>query len=240
MRIQIYKQVKPNNSFKSKNGCTLAEVLLVITIIGVIASLTIPNLIADINKSILYNSFMVSSQTFFTASSEVYSDYENNISGIFTSPEEIRDAYKTHLNIIKSCDTGDSFGNCWHDNGMVFNLPNTLPVPFDNGPSLVLGNGMTILFATDPTMFSTNCNLNGVIEQCAEFYVDVNGYKKPNVFGRDVFQFYMTKNYVHLWGDELSHSLAGDVFCDPANDSTGGWDGAACGAKITTAGKIYY
>ena len=55
---------------------------------------------------------------------------------------------------------------------------------------LLLSDGSTVLF--DGNIFD-DCTI-GSRSGCSYFFVDVNGEKGPNVGGRDVFQFFISKN----------------------------------------------
>ena len=67
------------------------------------------------------------------------------------------------------------------------------------------------------------------------FYVDVNGDKKPNTLGRDVFQFVVTKEKGTLIPAGSGNDSAKCSVDDKSKEA-----GIDCAAKVLSEGKISY
>lgn len=173
---------------KKKKGFTLAEVLIVISIIGIVAQMTIPTLIGNINdskyKSMWKKEYSVLSQ----AISNIAQENGGSAKGIFTNSTVGRDTFAKYLSVVKSCDQGASFGNCWAANykrldGGIHNWTDTAGV--------VLSDGSSLMFVMP---WGANCDaaINILSNVCGYIPVDVNGpLKGPNVIGKDIFSVWL-------------------------------------------------
>jgi len=187
-------------SVNKKSAMTLAEVLLTLGIIGVVAAMTIPTLIENNQKT-----------QYVTALKKVYSNFNqvlvqysaNNgcvgdlkCTGLFNGDgNAVVAALAPYFKIAKQCGSGVS--GCF---------PGQVSSSFDgstNRSSFL--NGLGNSFITQDGMafyiesWNDNCASNvstgatGDMEQgCGNIIVDVNGYKGPNNFGRDIFYFWIT------------------------------------------------
>lgn len=176
-------------------GFTLAEVLITLGIIGIVAALTIPTLLNKTNDAELK-----------TAWKKVYSDISNAHSQMIASnelpyatPQEYFTALETHITTSKKCDAPQSEG-CWHQannwsayNGRldVINLDNFAGT-LNKG--YILNNGALVAF-TSFIHLATPGVYNYTGERNAIALVDVNGFKKPNKMGADIFvvEFFYNK-----------------------------------------------
>jgi prepilin-type N-terminal cleavage/methylation domain-containing protein len=166
---------------KSK-GFTLAEVLITLLIIGIIASMVIPSIIQDTQNAELKSSFKkaygVASQAWklvvaenpgsYTGSSG-WSPYGSTIDGRI-------DAFKAKFSVVKTCINQDG---CW-------------PVNYENpGYPVSSGAGSGL----EPRRFSWIAS-DGMCwaapwynaDDC-HILVDTNCDKKPNLIGKDIFSF---------------------------------------------------
>ena len=160
-----------NNVLKS--GFTLAEVLITLAIIGVIATITIPALIGNVD-----------SQKNKAAMKVAYSNIAQAIKllqldgFIFTDNSHFMDALSSKMNYSKKCTSSNSLGNCWSSNSDIYAGLD----PVSIGDSIVLNNGQFIGIAqgVDP---STDSDYKGD----AVLMVDSNGIKPPNKICQDIF-----------------------------------------------------
>lgn len=192
---------------KCFNGFTLAEVLVTLGVIGIVAALTIPALISKYQMKV-----------FETAFKKQYSVLNNTLD--FLQLEEgLRDCYLT----IVSCPTeSDPYNKCYASvssdcqvikQGMInslklipitndFEYPKRDDVLAAGGvavnttvnydcyraySSYLLADGAVVLFAKPES------GVNRSYDQLV-FIVDVNGKKGPNKWGYDVFYFCLTLN----------------------------------------------
>lgn len=160
------------------NGFTLAEVLITLVIIGVIAALTIPTAIAKYQKtetvSRLKKSYtmLLNAAQRYQADTGVYiTDFDTSLSG----KEFMEQYFNKYLQIAKHCEN-DNFNKCYGSTGS--NLQYITGAAFSPSHSGVILNDGSFLGALS--------HAAGV-----DFIVDINGAKKPNRMGRDVFSFYL-------------------------------------------------
>jgi prepilin-type N-terminal cleavage/methylation domain-containing protein len=195
---------------KSNLAFTLAEVLITLLIIGVVASLVIPNIINDTQKAEsvtgLKKAYSDVSQAFKLLQVEnggsivpVFSDDTTTGWGNGTA----LNAFLTKMNFMKNC--GNSMG-CWYNTQRYFlggsvdtpNLDNTWNGRYEKA---ILLNGSLMLLG----VYSSNCTYDvgsGPLSNsvCGSINIDVNGIKKPNKLGRDHFVFWVTQTGIYPKG----------------------------------------
>lgn len=171
-------------------GFTLAEVLITLGIIGVVASLTMPALIQNSKKT----ETSARLKKFYSLMEQaiIMSEIDNGNSLDWVKVETAFDDdgntdYNTQGKITK-----EFF--------MQYLAPYLKYTSITEGKNLDSGTGTrTEVYLADGSSFSFN---NGT---CMDFYFDVNGNSKPNIFGRDKFVFLMcfTKsNRLFYYGSE--------------------------------------
>ena len=213
----------PSRLAAKKAAFTLAEVLITLGIIGVVAALTLPTLIQNHQKQVYVTQLKKAYSTLGNAFNKMAVDegvvdwdqtYCAQIYGLWgngPSPtnEELNECFNNltkQMNVIKKKEFGETVNNadwcgdvCQADNYYVF----------------MTSDGVTI-------------------NSCAAFdlYVDINGTKSPNVEGRDVFSFwvYFSDNKIVPGGSYNDYWKN----CSATNLST------SCTAKVLIEGKMNY
>lgn len=179
-----------------KKAFTLAEVLITLTIIGVVAALTVPSLVKNFQETQFKNSFKKIYSDFSQASKlmvvENGGDLVNYFAGLGNSPPE---RYCSYLKCVKICKQGtlNPKGNCWHVDNSFYKLVGTGDSMSMNS-GVILNNGALVGFYNDDV---TCAKPENGINICNSIFVDVNGWKGPNTWGKDIFAFYTTGNGVH-------------------------------------------
>lgn len=203
--------------FKSKLAFTLAEVLITLGIIGVVAALTIPTLINNANDAQLKGMLKKTFSTFAQATTSIAGDNGGSMLGIFTDPVATRDLYANKLAIAKKCSSTNAHGEgCWSNAIFLMNDPSTNVLGnYDNAStaSLIMNNGVYVIFGSTST---PDCTENWYLSAspaivCAIAVVDVNGDKQPNTMGTDIFQFYITQRGLIPSGSAYLHPVASDA-----------------------------
>lgn len=163
--------IKSNSS-----GFTLAEVLITLGIIGVIAALTLPNLITQYQKNATVQGLKVAYSLLSQAVQKSISENGEIDNWDYTlNTNAFNETYiLPYLKIAKKCDGGkciktDNFNGYYELNGNKYT---------SISKSYVLANGM-ILMADRPG------------EGFIVYMIDLNGNKKPNIMGKDIFAFYL-------------------------------------------------
>lgn len=190
-----------------KAGFTLAEVLFVITIIGVVASLTIPDLVTNVQESQYKVAWKKSFSQLSQATNMIMNDNDGTMLNITTnngvdSQLGFATIYSRYLNYLKICNTWGCSDIPWHQAFNWFDLAGT---PQDNAgflnSGLILNDGSFLRINGWPNPNANNCtgNILGV-QTCAEILIDTNGFKGPNVIGKDIFGAHLTKSGLEPWG----------------------------------------
>ena len=172
----------------NKNGFTLAEVLITLGIIGVVAAMTMPVLITNIRNTELQSRFKKTTAELqaalqkvqFDEGQTIYGNYTgngNNIAKIIVkqfkapatyhfNPSELRNNKLNGRDLIYKHYNGSDFSGWALDDGTIIVNDNFFIFVNNDGYSLT---GYRI-------------------------YIDTNGYKKPNKEGYDLFKFCLKPN----------------------------------------------
>jgi len=203
---------------------TLAEVLLTLAIIGIVAALTIPAVVTKVTKEQYVTGLKKAWNTVKAverAAIQEYGPMENwNRAGI-TNNEKFEVYYKEFFDLLKTCE--DTEKGCWADkitylNGKV----NTYDYNNPDYYRFITSDGMAWAYRDDT------------------FEIDVNGLKNPNRVGRDIFYFYPsgssgTPRSYKPYGWQYSTTNINE-YCNPSAEVTG-YD---CTAKVLAEGKMDY
>lgn len=195
---------KPFNNYKKSFNFafTLAEVLITLGIIGVVASMTIPTVMNNIQdrqfKSQLSKTYSVLSQLYSSIAGEsggVFSYAFTGCTADGTTGETcMKNALKTKLSYIKECDSGATLGIC---------MPTVANIKYLNGSAADgwgVGNGtggVAGLVLNDGTSLSMHLGSSTCSsafaggQLCGWITADVNGLTKPNTWGKDLYLFYI-------------------------------------------------
>lgn len=165
---------------------TLAEVLITLLIMGIIASLVIPALIADTQEKEL----IVAKKKAYGIATQAYMNAVRDNSGGFgdygCGHHTKIPAIMSQLNVIKTCN-GNTFGNCWAQNGVT---------PYGSG-------GCSWGFSKDgqnsDTAYVTADGMYWLhYQNCDTVAIDVNGAKGPNQWNKDVFDIGMFDTTIRI------------------------------------------
>lgn len=164
-------------------GFTLAEVLITLGIIGVVAAMTMPVLIGNYQKTQtvtqlkkLYSGLLQSMEF----SKSQYGDIENWEWDLPTK-EFFYKYFANNLKVLKYCENDNNIA-CWNDLGAM-GMNGTM---YTYNPILV--RDWHTLILSDGTMLAIIKQDNTHIH----FDVDLNGKKAPNTLGKDIFMFTAT------------------------------------------------
>ncbi len=214
-----------------KKAFTLAEVLITLGIIGIVAAMTLPALIQKnteketVSKLKKFNSTM--NQAFMMAKNE-HGEIETwglSRAGMDAEPTEeeeinnnaIRNKFlqiiSKYLKITTICKAGEN--ECkeytrYSLSGTRFSsfVPH---IRLNDGISIV---GITVASGSCSQKYGTSVQLQHV---CGEIFVDLNGPKPPNKTGKDVFLFYYTKYGFIPMGMEADTTFSFKEYCDISN-----------------------
>lgn len=230
MRSKIYKS--------RAHAFTLSEVLLVLSVIGVVAALTIPTLLQKTGDTQNVARLKKVYTTLSQATNLIANDNGGDISTAFASNgtaadnANVMNAFAQKLNIIKNC--GSAAGAGCFPSGITYKqLNGNTWVNLDNdalNSKAILADGNIIYLSDYIGICSSSSGAAGyplANSICGHLGVDINGANGPNQIGRDIFTFWITKSGLYPLG----------AFNDGRDCSTIG-DG--CTAKVLTEGAINY
>lgn len=217
---------------------TLAEVLITLGVIGVIAALTIPTLVANYQKI-----------QYFTAFKKGYAEVsqivealilENgDIASTISSYGDLTKAISSKVKVIKTCPLGTMDGECMPADGIRLDKV-AYTTNFSDYDRLVFPDGQAIEIGIQDnncsTTYSSLTNFCGVID------LDTNGVKPPNQKGRDIFQLVLANNKLYAEGDPAAGnhvwSSSFDWYCNPtiADPNSGG----SCASRLLQENAMNY
>lgn len=171
--------------FKKYIAFTLAEVLITLGIIGIVAEMTIPTLINNTQEQIYkvaykkaYSTF---SQAFLRASGEGNLIDVTGLSSATVGAEANFATYKSYFLTVKEC-TSSNVSECWASTGETWRGE-------VSAPSFIDKSGMA---------WKLNRS-DGSYNACV-ILIDTNGFKKPNQYGLDRFVLFLYNGQQYVDG----------------------------------------
>lgn len=197
--------MKKDTIFLNRTGFTLAEVLITLGIIGVIASITIPPLALNYQKqqyvTTLKKAYAEFNQVLVKIAADKGCPGDLKCTGLFdvgTTHQSLGSEIVQYFNVLKDCGTpavgclsnkiADNFDGTSRTSWMMTNYGTSYKFITADNIAFIINN------------YHNNCGdtgsrsvTNNMTQICGELYVDVNGPDKgPNNFGRDIYNFYIT------------------------------------------------
>ena len=182
---------------RSKCAFTLAEVLITLGIIGVVAAMTLPTLKQKLedqkNLSSLKKTYSILQQATNLAISEHEGpEYWGMVDDSVESVTNVYNYYRPYFNMMREC---QNIPGCWG-----------YPTKYLNGTvywaehnqswyqyAFTLVDGVNVLIDIYPAnQIKENFGID-VDYDCAVFFVDINADRLPNQIGRDIFAFVVTE-----------------------------------------------
>ena len=209
---------------KVKFGFTLAEVLITLGIIGVVAALTIPTLINNYKAKRLRSQFLKSYSTIQQVFKQMEADdvsldpssYTLNQTGTFYK------LFKNYLNGITDCQRAFNgvlpCADVYSVNYKTLDKKSMVPRYFFDDGQIVLPDGTLLIFE------------NSSSSNYLWFFVDLNGYNnQPNILGYDLFVFEFLDGELRTMGAKGTKYTDMDKYCNPNGSSS--LNGIACAQK---------
>ena len=178
------------------NAFTLAEIVIVVGIIGTIAALAIPNLMENVQEQQFKSAAKEAYSKAYQAFSQIKSDEGGgNLFSLYGGGRTFKPVFIKYFKVIKDC----GLATCVAPSSTLYQtLSKTVPnlEYLDDGQ-----------FITADGMFWAIENPSAALPENVRIWiiVDVNGYlKKPNIFGKDVFVFEYINDQLLPMGTENS------------------------------------
>lgn len=176
-----------------KKAFTLAEVLITLGIIGVVAAMTIPVLLQNYTEKRTV-SILKETQSIIAQSMKMAEEEYGTMDGWVTNPKEDKATTVAYANNLKpflklalDCGVNDSEGKCVYKGN--YKLKNGTPTANHHATvtfyyKVKLLNGSSIWLRPNKVM-----NTLYGIPAVANFFIDTNGPNAPNQWGKDLFEF---------------------------------------------------
>ena len=227
-----------------KSAFTLAEVLITLAIIGIVAALTIPTLVQNYQE----RAWNTASQVFQRKLGEALRvmNVQGTLAG-YTTTEAFVDELSKHIKITRICDNDDittcfadtvTWGDEEVDMSKVKKAKNFGQEDWDtNTVAVQFANGVNGIIAYNPdcrqNQFSNDVitvGETGIGTNCLAILYDVDGFKNPNTEGKDLKNL----NVASLGGSNCAIELSdGTCFTAPFIPTPHVWNG--CDTNGTTS-----
>jgi prepilin-type N-terminal cleavage/methylation domain-containing protein len=214
-------------------GFTLAEVLITLGIIGIVAALTIPTIIGNSDKQVVVGKVKEIYSILSLATGQINGECDGTIMGCLSKPAaikndsdsattrvEIVNLYKQKLSVFKDCTSGGT--GCFPPATTLLNNNPCTNFEADGNftnARIVLQNGMALAFEYNGPTWTPNYFY---------IYVDINGTKLPNQLGKDTFSF-----YYNIDRQTIIPTSGGNCYLP-------GGSGYGCAALLLREGAISY
>ena len=212
---------------KLKFGFTLAEVLITLGIIGVVAALTMPNLIVHYKEKAAATKL----KKVYTTLSNAYAlarNEETDVRNWFNDNNSEEDNhkilfehFKPFLKISKECGTESG---CWSKGYLKKLTGNNYWVEYDKSKEyrIILSDGTHVIFYKYPP----RDNASGI----GNIKIDIDGFKGKHTFGKDVFVFNITSERILPAGTQNGTDETFEEYCNRL--STASSNGSGCAAWV--------
>ncbi len=196
---------------------TLAEVIIVVGIIGIIAELTIPQLMENVQEQEFKGAAKTAYSKAYQAIMQMKAEQGGSLFPFYNDVNAFKPEFMKYFKVIKDCSIKDCVPSS--ENSTIYKTINGI-----EGYTLYMDEGQ---FVTADGMFWGIQNSNNIyVENNLMISVDVNGYmKKPNAFGKDLFMFQYIDENLYPMGAENTH-LKANIYCNRQNKGT--YSGLGC------------
>ncbi|GBF23536.1 pilin subunit PilA [Candidatus Gastranaerophilus sp. (ex Termes propinquus)] len=235
-----------------KKGFTLAEVLITLAVVGIVAASTIPAVVTKLTRQEFVTKLQKAHNTLVNtvkASEKEQGPIQHwnwipsGSTGGLTSEAFFNTYFKPHLDIMADCGVATGETACFVTHGDYKSLSNNaLVAGWAGAPANALSSSASYKFTTSDGISYAFVKTTQSNATWSLVYVDVNGKKKPNQLGRDLFIFF-------IWHEASDEARGGNPIrgvkpagaYDPTyglNISVSdrdGSDGSACNAGVNNA-----
>lgn len=179
----------------SHRAFTLAEVLITLTIIGVVSAITIPQLVKNMNNYAFSKAQTIMLAKITESTNEMKS---NDMLGAYATTSAFADEFQKYIKVEKRC-TAANLSDCFAPTfttaagktitTSTLTTGDKLGQSTYTSPTVAFGlaNGTTMLFAFNPACVRIDPVDNQTnTTSCLAMVYDTNGNSKPNIIGKDI------------------------------------------------------
>lgn len=233
----------------SKSGFTLAEILITLGIIGVVAAMTIPILVSNYQKQQWATQLQKSYTLFNQALEQISLDYgcsgDLTCTGLFdnsTDASAFGNVITSYMKVSKNCALSDGLGCFTNSAQPNYDGTGSPYTTYDSSTTtykFIAIDGVTMVITDYSNGCTTNLGAKQYSRSCGSVWFDVNGLKGPNYRGRDIFAFIITTGNNH--GLLMPYGGNGQTSSDGLTDAywqTGGYCIPSNPIGINCAGRV--
>ena len=172
-----------------KKGFTLAEVLITLGVIGIVASLTLPNVLNNFNNKTQVAQLQRTYNMLTNAATQLLADEQvDDLTQSSLSTAAGRDAFMfKSLKIQKDC--GSNPGDCFANSYQTYTRSETVNMDLNSDKFQSPLGGQSTDFKCVAVDTGASICLSTMNDKYARVIVDTNGAASPNLCGRDLFKF---------------------------------------------------
>ena len=212
---------------------TLAEVLITLGIIGVVAAMTMPTLINNINKK----HWITGYKKAFSELSQIHQLLNSETGGSYMAKCNdfddvcLKNLFAEKMKVVEYCKENVP-NKCQESstylNGRTRGINQTTEVN-DPWPTIVTASGYSVKFR----FHGNDCSefIEGYSQKlptCGWMQIDVNGFKRPNVVGKDIYFLNIFKNKLFpRYSNELNGQFVSELYETLKEDCENG-EGVGC------------
>lgn len=226
-----------------KRGFTLAEVLITLGIIGVVAAMTLPSVVSKYKEKVLVErlkqTYSIFSQAYLRAVQDNGPANSWDIDEAITmeGAKKLYDIFAPYLKEGKPC--RGEYG-CFVEeyktlSGAVYQYPPKNHPMYARG---ILANGVAFAIPSEGSGCKRDSEGTLYKNICGVLYVDLNGYDRPNQAGVDYFGFMITTKGILPMGYAGWDGGSNHYTCE--YNGTSGGNGTGCTAWVLNKGNMDY
>lgn len=211
---------------------TLAEVLITLGVIGAVAVAISPILIKNYQEKVTVKK-LKKVYSSFTNATVLAIEENGELSTWNLSSDKFVTVFEKYLKVASTCKS-----NC--QTYRPVNLQGSSDYTDLYSSRMILADGTYIGHIY---INSSTCSINWGSQQlrnsCGSFKIDLNGAQKPNMYGRDIFGFYITASGIFPYGIPQATAFTGSFSGECANKGTR-MGGLACTGWVIYNGNMDY
>jgi len=216
---------------------------MTLAVIGVIADLTIPTMMASYQKSVYETSFRTAYSDFVQATKRYMLSKDNKLVNNMGDIDNVMSDYCEIYNCVEICASGDR-EDCGHpDFGYNISGKETYSMGGPPWRYIQLSNGMAMGFYL--TGNNDNCEGSNFTKDtedigCLWVKIDTNALEGPNKLGYDQYKFGVHREGPFVEGTPGSFYDDISEYCTMSKNLDQDTNGRACGGRILLKGGIDY
>lgn len=229
---------------KKLKGFTIAEVLITLGIIGIVAEVTIPVLVSNLQGQFFVSKLQKTYTTINQVLIKLANDYgcggDLRCTGLFDSSSSLQilgDTLVRYFNVSKNCQLEADQGCMSNSVGPNYDGTGTRSTTMDSvNYRFVTIDGVSIMLLSPIDSCSQNLGLTYLSQVCGQVFIDVNGLKGPNNYGRDIFRFFISNGkgplLYPLGGSDCNSSGTSCSWKNGDNCNSNNPSGTRCSGRI--------